>query len=300
MRRLELSELEARCQKLGHRELGTWMARKVGRPMALRVTQTIAPWGISANAVTLWAWALAVAAAGSFAIGATWSWIVGSVLWQLWYLLDHVDGQLARLRRTESLDGVALDYLMHHTLHLLMPLGLCGGIAACRLEPLWVYVGVVWSLALLLLHLQADVRYKAFIQRLKRVEGQLLVAGGAGGRPSAENLPSGAVRRVRWLAAKLCETHVQMNLIAVTSLAELVVGDGGLMLARVVVLILAGTASMRAAVALYRMLGRQQAEREYSAWYRPPANAVVVYQEGWWRVHNMPGPHFDVGASASS
>jgi hypothetical protein len=91
-----------------------------------------------------------------------------------------------------------------------------------------------------------------------------------------------------------------MNLIAVTSLAELVAGDGGLMLARVVVLILAGTASMRAAAALYRMLVRQQAEREYSAWYRPPSNAVVLYQDGWWRVHNGPGPHYDVGVSASS
>ena len=59
-------------------------------------------------------------------LGLACGWIVAAGLLQLWYLLDHVDGQLARLRGTASLDGVQLDFLMHHTVNLLVPLGAVG------------------------------------------------------------------------------------------------------------------------------------------------------------------------------
>jgi hypothetical protein len=104
------------------------------------------------------------------------------VLLQLWYLLDHVDGQLARLRGTASLDGVQLDYLMHHTLNLLVPLGVGCGLFAATAQPLWAVGGLLWAVSSLLITLHHDARYKAFIQRLKRLRGQLRVHGGGGGR----------------------------------------------------------------------------------------------------------------------
>ncbi|HET6882831.1 MAG TPA: hypothetical protein VFI31_21870, partial [Pirellulales bacterium] len=106
-----LAELEARCQKPNHRRTGNWMARRISRPLALRVTWLIAPTGVSAHAVTCIALAVALASGACFATGGVGACLLGTFLFQLWYLLDHVDGQIARWRGSASLDGIQLDYL---------------------------------------------------------------------------------------------------------------------------------------------------------------------------------------------
>ncbi len=53
MKRVSLDDLERRCQKPEHRRVGNWMARRISRPAALRVTHVVAPWGISANTAPL-------------------------------------------------------------------------------------------------------------------------------------------------------------------------------------------------------------------------------------------------------
>ncbi len=285
MQRLSRTELDARCQKLDSHRLGNWMARNITRPMATRVTEIVSPWGFGANAMTICAWLFALTSAAAFAIGGVWSWIVGAVLLQVFYLLDHVDGQLARLRRTESLDGVSLDYLMHHLVNLAVPLGIGQGLFAATLEPWWLLAGTVWGMALLVGGLVHDVRYKAFVQRLKRVRGDLILRGGGGGRPEPAALPHRGFRNMAtWLAAKLCEMHVIMNLLALAALIGLMFDDHRLMAARSLTLILASCAIARSSRALLRLLSEQPAEREFVQWFRPPAGCGIVYEAGWWCV----------------
>ncbi|HVX58993.1 MAG TPA: CDP-alcohol phosphatidyltransferase family protein, partial [Pirellulales bacterium] len=184
MKRLPLAELERRCQKPDHRRSGNWMARRVSRPMALRVTWIVQPWGVSAHGATCLAALTALASALAFARGTVGSWLLAAALLQLWYLLDHVDGQLARLYGTSSLDGVQLDYLMHHAVNLLSPWGVGWGLAGRPFEPVWLALGLACSLGLLSIGLVNDTRYKAFIERLKTVEGELLVSGGCRPAPA--------------------------------------------------------------------------------------------------------------------
>lgn len=285
MQRMTLEQLEAQCQKLDHRRLGNWMARHVARPMALRVTQVLAPWGFRANVATACAMLSAVAASAAFAIGTRWAFVAGAALLQLWYLLDHVDGQLARLRRTESLDGVALDYLMHHGVHFLLPLAISHGLFVATTESLWLWLGVAWSGSLLFLGIVHDVRYKAFVQRWKRVYGELILTGGGGGRPALSAAAPAKWRRLPgFLAAKACEMHVVMNLLVATALVQLVSGDSTLLLARGVSALLATCALAVAGAKLRRLLVQQEAELEFMRWFRPPAGCIVAYDHGWWRI----------------
>ncbi|MEX2121675.1 MAG: CDP-alcohol phosphatidyltransferase family protein [Pirellulales bacterium] len=262
------------------------MARRISRPLALRVTWVAVGWGLSAHAVTCLAWLCGLAAAAFFSSGSVAGWLAAVFLLQLWYLLDHVDGQLARYHGTASLDGVQLDYLMHHTLNLLIPLGAGHGLAtAAAHPPAWFLGGLAWGLALLCLGLMHDTRYKAFVQRLKRVRGQLEVIGGGGARPCAPPpIPRRPLALAAWLARKSCESHVIMNILTAIALAQWLVADRALLIARAYLALTAPLACLVFALSLVRSLRRHTAEREFALWYRPPVGSRLVFQDGWWHV----------------
>jgi phosphatidylglycerophosphate synthase len=285
MPRPSLAELERRCQKPDHRRIGNWMARRITRPAALRITRIVAPWVVSAHAATLAAWACGVAAAAAFGWGTTWGWLAGAALLQLWYLLDHVDGQLARLRGTASLDGVQLDYLMHHTINLLVPLGVGFGLFVRTAEPLWLLGGLLWGVSLLLTTLQHDARYKAFVRRLKRVRGELRVLGGGGARPAPQPpIPRRPLRLAAWTARKACEMHVIMNVLSLLAVVQWLLADRELFSGRVYLGLMTLLATATAAWTIVRSVRGQTVEQEFAAWYRVPPGHELVFRDGWWLV----------------
>lgn len=278
-------ELTARCQKPDHRRVGNAMARWIVRPAAQGITWLVIPTGISANMATLMAAVCATAAAGAWAWGTLAGWVVGAVLLQLWYLWDHVDGQLARFHGTASLDGVASDYLMHHYVQLITPLGIGFGLFVREFQFFWLFAGLAWGVGLLLLGLLEDVRAKAFLQRLKRVDGELRVVGGGAARP--EPTPAVPWRdRRKWagfLARKLCEPHVGMNLLTLVAGVQIYCGDVDLTLGRCFALGMAVTAPTVAGVSLRRGVLGKKAEADFAAWYTPPTGMELVERDGRWR-----------------
>lgn len=266
MSRLTLGQLERRCQKPDYRTVGNWMARRVSRPAALRITWLIAPWGVSAHACTLAATLAAVVAAAAWAWGTVGSWLIAATLLQLWYLLDHVDGQLARLHGTASLDGVQLDYLMHHLVRLLVPLGVGYGLGP---DTIWLGLGLAWALGLLLLGLLDDTRYKAFIARLKTFEGELRVEGGGKNSGAVPITSRWLVAWPAWFVRKNCEIHVVMNVLSALAVGQWFFGDERLLAGRCYLAVIGPLASIMALAATVRSLNRGSAEREFSEWYRP-------------------------------
>jgi phosphatidylglycerophosphate synthase len=277
-----LTDLSERCQKPDHRRVGNWMACHVTRPLALRLTWLLLPTGLTAHGATLLALLAGIFAAGAFACGGPWGWLAGALLLQAWYLLDHVDGQLARFHGTASLDGVQLDYLMHHTINLLVPLGAGYGLSS-KGEPWMLSIGLAWGLGLLWIGLIHDTRYKAFVQRLKRVRGELIVVGGGGGRPAPPPGPPRSPRRLaNWLARKSCETHVTMNVLTTLAVVQWFVDPVhrwkmmqtyAIAQAALAILVAAGTA--------WRGIAEGASEREFAEWYRLAEGRTQRWQDGW-------------------
>ncbi|NLX96498.1 MAG: CDP-alcohol phosphatidyltransferase family protein [Rhodopirellula sp.] len=284
-RNLSLAQWERRCQKPDHRRIGNWMARRVSRPVALRITRVVAPWGVSADGMTLAAWTCGVAAAAAFGWGTVAGWLLGAALLQLWYLLDHVDGQLARLHGSASLDGVQLDYLMHHTLALLVPLGTGWGLFAQTSEPGWCIGGLVWGVSLLLLGLHHDARYKAFVQRLKALEGTLDVVGGGAFRRSPQPpIPRHPLRLAGWAMRKACEPHVVMNLLTLIAAVSWLIQDRHLFVGRCYLATAAAIALVTATGTIVRSQRQGACEQEFSAWFRAPQGRELVFVDGHWAV----------------
>ena len=284
-KRLPWHELTRRCQKPDHRQVGTWMARRVVRPLAQAITWVLAPWSVSPHAVTLLAWAVLGAAAACLAQG-TPSWAVaGAAALQLWYLLDHVDGQLARLQRRETLEGTLLDYLMHHSFFCFVPLGVGWGLFSAENRPGWLLAGLAWGWGAWLVHAVHDARYKAFFKRLKRTRGplHLCLDQQAAGMPGPEQ-PRGLGVLLRRLGRKLLETHVTMNLLTLLAAGEWLAGNGELALLRLYAGAMALLAPAVALGVLWREVRLGRSEAEFVRWFQPPPGHGWQYEPGRWSV----------------
>lgn len=285
MNRPSLAELSARCQKLQHDRIGNWFARRISRPLALRVTWFILPTGISANRVTVLAIAFAVAATCCLSLGTPLGLVFSAVLLQAWYLLDHVDGQLARYHRVASLDGVQLDYLMHHLVNLLLPIGWGHGMGRYWEVGEFKLVGLLWGIAQLTMGLVNDTRYKAFVQRLKLVEGDLVTVGGGGGTigPPAPP-PRFGISLARYFARKCTEIHVVMNVLLVLAVMAMCLPQWA-MLVGTLYLLLGGVAAGAVALgSIVRSQSKGDAEREFALWFRPPPGMTFEHHDGKWYV----------------
>ena len=97
------------------------MVRNILRDAALPITWLCLHTQITANQVTLISLVIALIGVSSFALSSNASFLIGSVLLQVWYLLDHVDGQIARYRNTSCLSGRFFDYVTHHLIHGAIP-----------------------------------------------------------------------------------------------------------------------------------------------------------------------------------
>lgn len=274
----------ARCQKPDHDRIGSWMARKVSRPAALRITWVVARWGVSAHAATLCAWSVAMAGVVASGWGTTAGWLTAVVLWQTWYLLDHVDGQLARWHGAVSLDGAALDYLMHHAVQLLLPCGVGWGLSTHTGAPGWLLVGGVWGVTRLLAGLQEDTQFKAFEQRWKRLVGTVQLVGGAGGRPLPHDPPRGSwLRLLVWTLRKGCETHVAMNALTALALTATVAENLAWLMLAVYTAAMAVLSTVFFGKDLRRGLREERVERAFSQWFQPCHGEEITYANGWWR-----------------
>ncbi|HWE35825.1 MAG TPA: CDP-alcohol phosphatidyltransferase family protein [Isosphaeraceae bacterium] len=265
-----LAELRARSQKERYREVGNWLARRVGRPSAIFGTWLAVRLGLSAHQVTLASLLAGLAAAGAIATGTRLGFVAGVALAHLAFWLDHVDGQVARWRGTSSLDGVYFDYLMHHAASLALGFALGHGLAVRSGDPSWSAAGFSIAAGWAFLGLHNDCRYKAFFQRLKREARSYRVDGGDGGRPAP---PAPWPRRGRgfwtWPAYKSCEPHAV--LLALTALAPLAIIAPTWWLSawRIGVVAMAMLAPTLAVGRSARAIARGAVGVEFDRWFRP-------------------------------
>ena len=265
-----LADLRARVHKQHHRTIGNGLARRVGRPSAVYGTWLAVRLGLSAHAVTGLALLASVGAAAAIGSGGRRGFIGGVGLAWLAFWLDHVDGQVARWRGTSSLDGVYLDYLMHHVANLTLGFALGYGLAGRSGDPTWAVAGAAIAAGWATLSLHNDCRYKAFFQRLKAAPGAFRVEGGAGGRPAP---PMGWPRRgagvLTYPAFKLCEGHVVLvGLLGLAGLAAVAPGlwvEAWRWSVRGMMVLAPTLATLRVA----RSVRAGASEAEFARWFRP-------------------------------
>jgi hypothetical protein len=269
-RRPTLAELRSSAQKGRHQEIGNWLARRVARPLAVYGTWAAVRLGLSANQVTLGALLASLAGAAGVGSGLRSGFAMGVMLLHLGYWLDHVDGQVARWRKSSSLDGVYLDYLMHHLVNLALGCALGFGLTARTGDVAWSVAGFAIAAGWSLLALHNDCRYKAFFQRLKSGAGSYRVDCGSGGRPSPPAAwPRRGAAALTWPAYKLSEPHVVLLTVTILAAMAFLVPALWLSCWRAFVLVMALMAPTLAIARMVRAVARGAVESEFAVWFQP-------------------------------
>lgn len=113
---MKISEMRVKCQK-SREKVDTWYGRNVARRVSIYVTWLLVRYGMNAMSATTLFLASGFVAAGSLMLGREPFFIIGAIGLHVWYILDHVDGEVARYNEQSSYTGIYYDLLCHYIVH---------------------------------------------------------------------------------------------------------------------------------------------------------------------------------------
>jgi phosphatidylglycerophosphate synthase len=142
VRRIDLAEIRERTYK----ERDAWWTVLLVDPLAARLVRLVAPYRwITPNVLTGLATLLGLAAAVCFALGDRGALIAGALLFHASFVVDCMDGKIARLNGTGSMFGAWFDFMFDRLRVIVCAAALFGGQHARTGDDLylWLVVGVV-------------------------------------------------------------------------------------------------------------------------------------------------------------
>jgi phosphatidylglycerophosphate synthase len=218
-----LKNLSSICQKPHWKEVGNWMVRRIERPLALIFTWAFLHTPITANQVT--ALSILCGLLGGFCLffSNPFLFLLGIFLFHFWYLLDHVDGQIARYRKSQCLSGTYLDYLSHYLVHAAFFLGLGLQAYFLHFNIFFLLFALLSGVGSILLGVFYDTRYKAMFHQLTQVK----TAEWIGFQDPLEKLKvkkeekTTLKKRLFSWVYKTTEIHVALNIVTVTAILNL-------------------------------------------------------------------------------
>ncbi len=92
----------------------------INRFLSAQVVRFLIRTPLTPNIITLIAFVVGAAGIWFFAQGKNPAWLIGSIFFQLQYILDNCDGEIARAKKLTSKLGYWLDQLLDMALHILL------------------------------------------------------------------------------------------------------------------------------------------------------------------------------------
>jgi len=259
-----LKELNTICQKPRYKLVGNWMVRHVIRDAALPITWLLLHTNVSANQVTLASLIVGLIGISMFALPASWFLFVGVLLLQLWYLLDHVDGQIARYRKTASLSGRFFDFITHHIIHGAFFFSVsyyCFSESGLIIFLLW---GFIVSLSMILFNVATDTKYQTFYEHISTLKGVTVKSVDGREKFRSENDDKRVFRQVFSILRKASEIHVLMNIFTVSAVIETFLIPQ--MNTRFILFLLYGTwIPIMSGVELYRLIAKRKIDESFAS-----------------------------------
>lgn len=99
------------------RKTDNWHMKNISRKVSIYVTWALLHTRITPNQTTFLMTVIGLAAGLIFLYGSKLAFLIGALILEFWYVLDMVDGEIARYRKQTSVTGVFLDSFSHYIVH---------------------------------------------------------------------------------------------------------------------------------------------------------------------------------------
>lgn len=192
-----IAELKTICQTTAKKDISNIYMRYICRAISIHITRLLIPTAVTADQVSAVMILVGVVASLFFLCVSPLFFITGILLLQLWYVLDCVDGEVARYRNYHTakkvtddkmdlpITGAYWDYLNHYIVHGLVPFMVGFGVFRATGNSFWVLIGFLASLGQTLLLAIHDTKSRLFLGKITRL-GQSSFSIACKARPAAE------------------------------------------------------------------------------------------------------------------
>ena len=176
-----IAELRTICQTTAKKDISNIYMRYVCRAISIHVTRFLIPTAVTADQVSAVMILVGVLASLMFLCVNPILFFLGILLLQLWYVLDCVDGEVARYRNYRKaqkvtddkmdlpITGAYWDYLNHYIVHGLVPFTVGFGVFRATGNSFWVLIGFLASLGQTLLLAIHDTKSRLFLGKITRL-----------------------------------------------------------------------------------------------------------------------------------
>lgn len=128
--------------------------------MSMYITRLLLHTNITPNQVTILNMLLGVIAGMFFVPGQYLYSFIGALLLQLWRIMDYVDGQIARYRKTASITGAYMDVLNHIIITPIFFICMSFGFYRMYHNPIVFVFGFLASFSILLIDYVTNIKYE--------------------------------------------------------------------------------------------------------------------------------------------
>ncbi len=175
-----IKELKVICQTTAQKDISNVYMRYICRPISIRITRFLIPTAVTPDQVSFAMIVTGVIASLIFLIAHPISFFLAALLLQFWYILDCVDGELARYRSysknkeviqdkaTLPITGAYWDYLNHYIVHGLVPLTISYGLFLKTQNSFWILLGFVTSTFQVMLLAIHDTQCRAYLTKIRK------------------------------------------------------------------------------------------------------------------------------------
>ncbi len=153
----DMSKLREVCQ-LPRAQYDMWYQRTITRKLSMYITVFFLRMGINANTATVIFAISGIISGLFFAVGGRFGLLCGVFMLQAWYILDHVDGEIARFNEESSFTGIYFDYMTHYIVHPIIFLGLGIGFYRTTGSGYYAVLGVLGAFGEILFGLVSDIK----------------------------------------------------------------------------------------------------------------------------------------------
>lgn len=175
-----ITELRRICQGTAKKDKSNIYMRYVCRFLSIYGTRLILPTSITANQVSVAMIISGFVACFFFLFPLPVTFAIGAFLLQIWYLIDCMDGEVARYRhfqatgsvvidkRESSLTGFYYDMINHYIVNFLVPSTIGFGVFQMTGNAAWILIGLLGALAQVLMLAMHDAKCRAILAHLQK------------------------------------------------------------------------------------------------------------------------------------